>query len=94
MKSLVVKKLLPQFAKDFDFFFINNNCIRSYFSFITADKAVGSQGFRIIWTEIQEGPSCDEFQCSKTGYCIPNKLRCDLVRNCGADDDSDEADCE
>ncbi|KRT80064.1 CUB domain-containing protein, partial [Oryctes borbonicus] len=69
-----------------------SNAIR--FSFITADKAVGSQGFRIIWTEIQEGPSCDEFQCSKTGYCIPNKLRCDLVKNCGAEDDSDEADCK
>ncbi|KAJ8959520.1 hypothetical protein NQ314_006256 [Rhamnusium bicolor] len=62
--------------------------------FITADKAVGAQGFKAIWTEVIDGPSCDEFQCIKTGFCIPDKLRCNNVNNCGADDDSDEADCE
>ncbi|XP_071055238.1 cubilin isoform X2 [Onthophagus taurus] len=69
----------------------DTNAIR--FSFITADKAVGAKGFKIIWTEIQEGPSCDEFQCEKNGFCIPNKLRCNKMQNCGADDGSDEADC-
>lgn len=63
-------------------------------SFITADKAIGGDGFRAVWTEVQEGPSCDEFQCKKSNYCIPNKLQCNQVDNCGADDDSDEADCE
>ncbi|XP_017776058.1 PREDICTED: bone morphogenetic protein 1 isoform X5 [Nicrophorus vespilloides] len=70
----------------------DSNSIR--FSFITADKAVGAQGFRVVWTEVQEGPSCDEFQCVKSGFCIPEKLRCNSVNNCGADDNSDEADCE
>ncbi|XP_017776055.1 PREDICTED: cubilin isoform X2 [Nicrophorus vespilloides] len=69
----------------------DSNSIR--FSFITADKAVGAQGFRVVWTEVQEGPSCDEFQCVKSGFCIPEKLRCNSVNNCGADDNSDEADC-
>ncbi|CAG9836029.1 unnamed protein product [Diabrotica balteata] len=64
------------------------------FSFITADKAVGAQGFRAVWTEVIEGPSCDEFQCLKSGFCIPDKLRCNKINNCGADDDSDEEDCE
>ncbi|XP_072386256.1 tolloid-like protein 1 isoform X2 [Diabrotica undecimpunctata] len=63
------------------------------FSFITADKAVGAQGFRAVWTEVIEGPSCDEFQCLKSGFCIPDKLRCNKINNCGADDDSDEEDC-
>ncbi|XP_056630783.1 tolloid-like protein 2 [Diorhabda sublineata] len=63
------------------------------FSFITADKAVGAQGFRAVWTEVIEGPSCDEFQCVKSGFCIPDKLRCNKVNNCGADDESDEEDC-
>ncbi|XP_018580100.1 tolloid-like protein 1 [Anoplophora glabripennis] len=64
------------------------------FSFITADKAVGAQGFRAVWTEVIEGPSCDEFQCSQTGFCIPDKLRCNKMNNCGAGDESDEADCK
>lgn len=68
-----------------------SNSIR--FSFITADKAVGAQGFRAIWTEVQEGPSCDEFQCHKSGFCIPNAMRCNMVNNCGADDNSDEESC-
>jgi hypothetical protein len=68
------------------------NCFFS--SFVTADKAVGAQGFKIVWTEVQEGPSCEEFQCKKNDYCIPVKLRCNMVNNCGADDNSDEADCE
>jgi hypothetical protein len=69
-----------------------SNAVR--FSFVTADKAVGAQGFKIVWTEVQEGPSCEEFQCKKNDYCIPVKLRCNMVNNCGADDNSDEADCE
>ncbi|KAF5284497.1 hypothetical protein FQA39_LY17032 [Lamprigera yunnana] len=69
----------------------DSNAIR--LSFITADKAVGSQGFRAVWTEVEEGSECTEFKCSKSGYCIPKKLRCNLVNNCGADDDSDEVDC-
>ncbi|XP_045469321.1 cubilin isoform X2 [Harmonia axyridis] len=63
------------------------------FSFVAADKAVGAQGFRAVWTEVQEGPSCDEFQCETSGFCIPNKLKCNSVNNCGAEDNSDEADC-
>ncbi|XP_074039057.1 cubilin isoform X2 [Leptinotarsa decemlineata] len=63
------------------------------FSFITADKAVGAQGFKATWTEVIEGPSCDEFQCLKSGFCIPDKLRCNKINNCGSDDESDEADC-
>ncbi|GLV44216.1 uncharacterized protein CBL_12488 [Carabus blaptoides fortunei] len=62
-------------------------------SFITADKAVGAQGFRAVWTEVTEGPSCDQFQCEKSGFCISDKLRCNLVHNCGAEDNSDEAHC-
>lgn len=65
-----------------------------FFSFITADKAVGAQGFKLVWTEVMEGPSCDEFQCSKSGFCIPEHLRCNEIINCGANDDSDEADCK
>ncbi|XP_031332615.1 cubilin isoform X4 [Photinus pyralis] len=70
----------------------HSNAIR--LSFITADKAVGSQGFRAVWTEVEETDDCTEFQCAKSGHCIPKKLKCNLVNNCGADDDSDEADCE
>ncbi|XP_031332614.1 dorsal-ventral patterning tolloid-like protein 1 isoform X3 [Photinus pyralis] len=69
----------------------HSNAIR--LSFITADKAVGSQGFRAVWTEVEETDDCTEFQCAKSGHCIPKKLKCNLVNNCGADDDSDEADC-
>ncbi|KAJ8981546.1 hypothetical protein NQ317_009805 [Molorchus minor] len=69
-----------------------SNAIR--FSFITADKAVGAPGFKAVWTEVIEGPGCDEFQCLKTGFCIPDRLRCNKESNCGADDNSDEADCE
>ncbi|CAH1099815.1 unnamed protein product [Psylliodes chrysocephalus] len=64
------------------------------FSFITADKAVGAQGFKAYWTEVLEGPSCDEFQCTRSGFCIPEKLRCNKINNCGSDDDSDEENCE
>lgn len=62
------------------------------------------QGFRIIWTEIQDsGPGppsigllCEStyhFQC-EVGYCISDKLRCDGIKNCGPGDDSDELHCE
>ncbi|CAH1967539.1 unnamed protein product [Acanthoscelides obtectus] len=63
-------------------------------SFITADKAVGAKGFHAIWTEVMEGPSCDEFQCLQSGFCLPNRLRCNDHPNCGLEDESDEADCK
>ncbi|XP_067008195.1 bone morphogenetic protein 1 [Anabrus simplex] len=62
-------------------------------SFISADKSVGAQGFRAVWTEVREGPDCDQFRCAKSSFCIADKLRCNRVFNCGADDRSDEADC-
>ncbi|XP_050295941.1 cubilin isoform X2 [Anthonomus grandis grandis] len=62
-------------------------------SFITADKAVGYSGFKAYWTEVLDGPSCDEFQCAKSFFCIPFHLKCNNVPNCGVDDDSDEKDC-
>ncbi|XP_055373850.1 tolloid-like protein 2 isoform X2 [Condylostylus longicornis] len=73
-------------------------------SFTTTDKTIGAQGFRLVWTEIQDsGPGspssismlCEStyhFQC-KSGYCIADKLRCDGVKNCGPGDDSDETNC-
>ncbi|XP_034484961.1 cubilin [Drosophila innubila] len=72
-------------------------------SFTTSDKTVGAQGFRVVWTEIQDsGPGppsigllCEStyhFQCA-AGYCISDKLRCDGVKNCGPGDDSDELHC-
>ncbi|XP_049281728.1 uncharacterized protein LOC125763035 isoform X2 [Anopheles funestus] len=74
-------------------------------SFTSADKAIGAQGFRIIWTEVQDtpvGPSstisllCEStyhFQCLTSGYCISERLRCDGVKNCGPLDNSDEMHC-
>ncbi|EDW24358.1 GL23444 [Drosophila persimilis] len=73
-------------------------------SFTTSDKTVGAQGFRIVWTEIQDsgpGPPSVGLHCESTyhfqcgaGYCISDKLRCDGVKNCGPGDDSDELHCE
>ena len=66
-------------------------------SFITADKAVGAAGFRIVWTEIKDGRGCDsseEFLCQINGFCIDQSLRCNDVSNCGLDDNSDEINCE
>ncbi|XP_055908933.1 uncharacterized protein LOC129943472 isoform X2 [Eupeodes corollae] len=76
----------------------------SRISFTTTDKTIGAQGFRIIWTEIQDsGPGppaigllCEssfQFQCN-IGYCISDKLRCNGIKNCGPGDDSDEMHCE
>ncbi|KAL1123173.1 hypothetical protein AAG570_002260, partial [Ranatra chinensis] len=63
-------------------------------SFISADKSVGAQGFKAVWTEVaQPNEKCDEFKCAKSSYCIANKLRCNRVANCGADDTSDELNC-
>lgn len=78
-------------------------------SFVTADKAVGSEGFRATWTEIQDPsplpvPSssssppasslpCDHFKCSSNNYCISPKLKCNGIHNCGKFDDSDESNC-
>jgi hypothetical protein len=62
--------------------------------FISADKAVGAQGFRAVWTEVSEGPDCEQFMCAKSSFCISKKLKCNRLENCGADDQSDEMDCE
>ncbi|XP_031631169.1 uncharacterized protein LOC116345699 isoform X2 [Contarinia nasturtii] len=76
-------------------------------SFITTDKTIGAQGFRIVWTEVQDsakisGPTtsilhhCEPtylFHCTVSGYCISNKLHCDGLKNCGPGDDSDEMNC-
>ncbi|CAG0891432.1 unnamed protein product [Darwinula stevensoni] len=61
--------------------------------FITADKAVGAQGFQAIWTEIKDDPHCDGFHCSKNGYCISDNLRCNGYENCGVGDKTDELNC-
>lgn len=65
------------------------------------------QGFRIVWTAVQEVPTehtpltvghhCETsylFQCEQSGYCIAESLRCDKVKNCGPGDESDEMHCE
>ncbi|XP_071744912.1 LOW QUALITY PROTEIN: cubilin [Lepeophtheirus salmonis] len=62
-------------------------------SFFIADKAVGAKGFKAIWTEIKDGPSCDEFHCFSSSFCISSKLKCNGVKNCGHNDESDEIDC-
>ncbi|KAL1490915.1 hypothetical protein ABEB36_011588 [Hypothenemus hampei] len=81
------KKLLPNYGE----YLSTSNQMR--LSFITADKAVGSEGFKAYWTEVLDGPSCDEFQCEKSLFCIPFHLKCNNIPNCGARDDSDEKDC-
>lgn len=60
----------------------------------------------MVWTAIQDiqpGPPssithhCESsflFQCETSGFCIAEKLRCDKVKNCGPNDDSDEMHCE
>ncbi|XP_032681365.1 cubilin isoform X3 [Odontomachus brunneus] len=63
-------------------------------SFISADKAVGQQGFRAVWTEVSTNTDCqDQFLCSKSKYCISESLRCNNIDNCGPDDASDEENC-
>ncbi|XP_039289954.1 tolloid-like protein 2 [Nilaparvata lugens] len=63
-------------------------------SFISADKSVGAQGFHAVWTEmLGYNSACDEFRCTKSNFCIADKLRCNRVNNCGADDPSDEENC-
>nr|XP_012232025.1 PREDICTED: dorsal-ventral patterning tolloid-like protein 1 isoform X3 [Linepithema humile] len=67
-------------------------------SFILADKAVGQQGFRAVWTEVSTDPEdpCedqDQFLCSKSRYCISKSLLCNSIDNCGPDDTSDEEQC-
>lgn len=66
------------------------------------------QGFRIVWTEVQDTPQlsgaqsidkhhCDSaylFRCTISKYCVASKLHCDGVKNCGPGDDSDEMNCE
>ncbi|KAG7213761.1 hypothetical protein KM043_002984 [Ampulex compressa] len=63
-------------------------------SFISADKAVGQQGFRAVWTEVSRDPDCsNQFLCTKTKYCIAESLRCNDIDNCGPEDTSDEENC-
>ncbi|XP_063703683.1 tolloid-like protein 2 isoform X2 [Culicoides brevitarsis] len=77
-------------------------------SFTSADKAIGAQGFRLIWTEVQDmnqvaqhsgsssSTTCEpmfHFQCEVSNYCISTKLKCNGVKNCGSDDNSDEINC-
>lgn len=62
-------------------------------SFISADKSVGAQGFKAVWTEISNTVNCNGFRCAKNGYCIAERLKCNRVANCGADDPSDELNC-
>ncbi|CAA9999330.1 unnamed protein product [Nesidiocoris tenuis] len=62
--------------------------------FISADKSVGAKGFKAVWTEVAESSeNCDEFRCAVSSFCIADKLRCNRVANCGADDASDELNC-
>ena len=64
-------------------------------SFISADKAVGQQGFRAVWTEVSMNTDCEnQFLCSKSKYCINESLRCNNIDNCGPDDSSDEENCK
>lgn len=64
-------------------------------SFISADKAVGQQGFRAVWTEVSTDTDCEnQFLCSKSKYCIAESLRCNNIDNCGPDDTSDEDNCK
>ncbi|XP_023327852.1 dorsal-ventral patterning tolloid-like protein 1 isoform X2 [Eurytemora carolleeae] len=65
-------------------------------SFYLARKAVGAMGFKAIYTEVKESISCtgpNEFLCRTSGYCIARSLQCNHVKNCGAEDNSDEEDC-
>lgn len=62
--------------------------------FMTAQKAVGNQGFKAVWTEIRE----DDEKCHKglrcnNGRCISSKLVCNGVPNCGPADETDELKC-
>ncbi|XP_077288055.1 tolloid-like protein 1 [Arctopsyche grandis] len=66
-------------------------------TFISADKSIGAQGWRAVWTEVKEiSPSdpCEQFACHKSSLCIAEKLMCNRVDNCGADDKSDETHCK
>ncbi|XP_049849877.1 cubilin isoform X2 [Schistocerca gregaria] len=60
-------------------------------SFISADKAVGAEGFRAVWTEVLDSGACDQFSCAASNFCIASRLRCNREPNCGANDRSDEA---
>lgn len=64
------------------------------------------KGFRLIWTEIQDMNQvvqhssssivCEpmfHFQCEISNYCIAAKLKCNGIKNCGSDDNSDESHC-
>lgn len=55
---------------------------------------MGAQGFSAVWTEVSEGPDCEQFTCAKSNFCISKKLMCNSKENCGADDQSDEMNCE
>ncbi|GBN01211.1 Cubilin [Araneus ventricosus] len=63
-------------------------------TFATAEKAIGAEGFKAVWTEVTETHDCQQFRCKETGYCIASDLKCNREPNCGWTDRSDEEDCE
>ncbi|GIY62302.1 cubilin [Caerostris extrusa] len=63
-------------------------------TFATAEKAIGAEGFKAVWTEITETSDCQLFKCRESGFCIANELKCNKEPNCGWTDRSDEEDCE
>ncbi|CAL1273536.1 unnamed protein product [Larinioides sclopetarius] len=63
-------------------------------TFATAEKAIGAEGFKAVWTEVTESHDCQQFKCKETGYCIASDLKCNREPNCGWTDRSDEEDCE
>ncbi|XP_022253784.1 cubilin-like isoform X3 [Limulus polyphemus] len=63
--------------------------------FVTADKAVGSGGFKAVWTEVQEADTvCKGLLCGQSGFCISSSLKCNKLPNCGINDDTDEKNCK
>ncbi|XP_076304820.1 suppressor of lurcher protein 1-like isoform X2 [Tachypleus tridentatus] len=62
--------------------------------FLSANKAVGSKGFKAVWTEVKEvGTSCRDLFCANSGFCISPDLKCNDIFNCGLNDYSDETNC-
>ncbi|QQP50916.1 Uncharacterized protein FKW44_012078, partial [Caligus rogercresseyi] len=42
--------------------------------------AVGAKGFKAIWTEIKDGPSCDEFHCFPLHFVSPARSNVTVSR--------------
>ncbi|XP_064628217.1 cubilin-like isoform X3 [Lineus longissimus] len=62
--------------------------------FVVGQHSVGGgKGFKLSYTELlyDRGDDCSGvFKCQRSGYCIAKHLECNKVRNCGAEDESDE----